>query len=221
MGGADVAAGRGDPQPGRHPDLPLPRHRRPRSSPPCGGPPTTSAASTRPRPCPPAPTTPRDRARGAAAIVAGRARAGPDGAHRGRVEAAARRLRHPDRRDPRRRRPRTRPSPPPTAIGYPGRAQAPLRDDHAQDRRRRRAARTWPTPTPSAAPSRAIETVGARARRRRALPGRDRPADGPPRRLRADRRQQPRPAVRPGAALRHGRPARRGLQGPRARPCRR
>ena len=36
------------------------------------------------------------------------------------------------------------------------------------------------------------------------------------RRLRADPRQQPRPAVRPGAALRHRRPAGRGVQGPRA-----
>ena len=35
------------------------------------------------------------------------------------------------------------------------------------------------------------------------------------RRLRADPRQQPRPAVRPGAAVRHRRPAGRGLQGPR------
>ena len=37
------------------------------------------------------------------------------------------------------------------------------------------------------------------------------------RRLRADPRQQPRSAVRPGAAVRHRRPAGRGLQGPRAR----
>ena len=60
---------------------------------------------------------------------------------------------------------------------------------------------------------------GARARRRRAFPGRDRPADGQARRLRADRRQQPRPAVRPGAAVRHRRAAGRGLQGPRAGPA--
>ena len=36
------------------------------------------------------------------------------------------------------------------------------------------------------------------------------------RRLRADPRQQPRPAVRPGAAVRHRRPAGGSLQGPRA-----
>ena len=41
------------------------------------------------------------------------------------------------------------------------------------------------------------------------------------RRLRADRRQQHRPAVRPGAAVRRGRAAGRGVQGPRAGACRR
>ena len=67
----------------------------------------------------------------------------------------------------------------------------------------------------------AIEASVARAGGRRALPGGDRPADGPPRRLRADRRQQPRPAVRPGPALRH-----RGASSSRSSrtgrwPCRR
>ena len=40
----------------------------------------------------------------AEALIAGGPRRGPDAAHRGRVEAAAGRLRHPDRRDQRRRR---------------------------------------------------------------------------------------------------------------------
>ena len=50
---------------------------------------------------------------------------------------------------------------------------------------------------------------------RRALPGRDRAADGEARRLRADYRQQPGFAVRAGDSVRHRRPAGRGLQGPR------
>ena len=49
---------------------------------------------------------------------------------------------------------------------------------------------------------RAIERSVAPAHRRRALPGRDRPADDPARRLRAHHRQQPRSAVRPGAPVR-------------------
>ena len=61
--------------------------------------------------------------------------------------------------------------------------------------------------------------LGDREEGRRALRGRDRPADGQLDRLRAHHRLLDRPAVRAGAALRDGRPARRGLQGPRARPA--
>ena len=104
--------------------------------------------------------------------------AGPDAADRVRVEAAAGRLRHPDRR--RRASPPTEDEAVAAAeqIGYPvvlklhsetithktdvGGVQLNLR------RRRRRPRRR----------SGAIETVGRRAGRRRALPGRDRAADG-------------------------------------------
>ena len=55
---------------------------------------------------------------------------------------------------------------------------------------------------------RAIESAVGRRRRSEAFPGGERSADGHARRLRADRRQQPRPAVRPGASFRRGRPAR-------------
>ena len=214
MGGEPSRGRRGDPQPGRHPDLRLSRHRRPRLQRHVAVQPTTSAASTRRRRCPPIAEDGRaDRARADAIVAAARAAgrtllteveskqllaaygiptvATRVAADEDEAVAAA------------------------DAIGYPGRPQAPLRDDHPQDRRRRRAAqpgrrRGGPPRLPR------DRGVGRRARRRRAFPGRDRPADGQARRLRADRRQQPRPAVRPGAALRHRRPARRGLQGPRA-----
>ncbi len=97
----------------------------------------------------------------------------------------------------------------------PGRPQALFPHHHAQDRCRRRATE----------PGRR----GRRARRvprnrdirrreggRRALRGRHRPADDQLDRLRADRRQHDRRAVRTGPAVRDRRPAGRGLQGPRA-----
>ena len=154
--------------------------------------------------------------RGPRRSIAAAAAAGRTLLDRVRVEAAARRLRHSDRRDPRRRRPRTRPSRRPTRSAIP----VVLKLHLARRSRTRPTSAAcnsiWPTPKPSAGAFRAIEIRGARAGRRRAFPGRDRAADGPARRLRADPRQQPRPAVRPGAAVRHRRPARRGLQGPRA-----
>ena len=59
----------------------------------------------------------------------------------------------------------------------PGRPEAPFRDDHPQDRRRRRA--TEPGRRRRGAP-RLSRDRGLRAQgRRRAFPGRDRPADGP------------------------------------------
>ena len=95
-----------------------------------------------------------------------------------------------------------------------GRPQAALAHDHAQDRRRRRAAQ--PGRCRGGPPRVPVDRgVGARPRRPGALRRRQRAADGEARRLRADRRQQPRPAVRPGPPLRHRRPARRGLPGPR------
>ena len=63
-----------------------------------------------------------------------------------------------------------------------------------------------------------MESLDRGELRARGLRRRRRAADGQPRRLRADRREQPGPAVRARAALRLGRLARRGLQGPRPRP---
>ena len=65
----------------------------------------------------------------------------------------------------------------------------------------------------------AINAVGHGESRRRTLPRRHRAADGEARRLRADRRQQPGFAVRPGAVVRHRRPTGRSVQGPRAGPA--
>ena len=65
----------------------------------------------------------------------------------------------------------------------------------------------------------AIEQSVRRPRRRRALPGRDRPADDRARRLRAHHRLQPRSAVRPGAPVRRGRATGRTDHGPHAGPA--
>ena len=210
---------RGDPQPGRHPDLRLPRHRRPRLQRTCGATATTSAASTRPRRWPAEPDEDepdRDRGRGAdrgASAPSGRtlltessrSSCSPPTASRpsptrvARDEDAGRRGRRRDR--------------------LPGRPQAPLRDDHAQDRRRRRAAE------PGRRRRRCARPIARSRRRSRERAGAEHflGVTVQPmvelRRLRADRRQQPRPAVRPGAAVRHRRAAGRGLQGPRAGPA--
>ena len=150
-------------------------------------------------------------------VDAARAR-GPDRAHRVRVEAAS--------WPPTASRP-SRPASPPTedeavaaavAIGYPVVLKLHSRHDHAQDRRRRRAAQ--PGGCRGGPPRLPVDRgIGARTRRPGAFRRRQRAADGPARRLRADRRQQPGPAVRPGAPLRHRRPARRGLPRPRAGPA--
>ena len=110
---------RGDPQTGRHPDLPLPRHRRPRLQRTCGATADNLAGlyeTPTGRLAPDEDEPDRDRA---GRIIAGRPGRRPDAADRGRVEAAARRLRHPDRPDPRRPRRRGRPSASAGAIGYP------------------------------------------------------------------------------------------------------
>ncbi len=102
--------------------------------------------------------------------------------------------------------------------GLPGRRQAPVADDHPQDRRRRR----HPQPAHPGCRPRGLRQdpgLGRREGRGGALRGRHDPADDQLVRLRADRGQQPRPAVRPGPAVRHGRPAGRGLQGPRPGPA--
>ena len=113
----------------------------------------------------PATTTTPPTAPPPAALVARRPQGGADLPDRVRVEAAARRLRHPDRRDPRRRQ-RGRGRRRGRGDRLPGRAQAPLRDDHAQDRRRRRLPQPRRRDAVRAA-YRAIAGVGARAGRRR------------------------------------------------------
>ena len=149
---------RGDPQPGGHPDLPLPRHRRPRL------PRDVAVGLQPPRPLrDPDPARRLRRRRGRARPRRGdrsprSAAPGRTVLDRGRVEAAARRLRHPDRRDPRSPQTRTRPSRPPT--------RSATRSCSSSTPRRSRTrptsaacSSTWPTPTRSAAPI-------ARSRRR-------------------------------------------------------
>ena len=207
--------GRGDPPRGRDPDLRVPRRR---------GEDLQLHVAARPQPAPDlrdadapvgrgAPGRPGP-GRGAHRRGPGR---GPDAAHRGRVEGAPGGLRHPDhgdggRPDDRRGGRGCRPD------RLPGRRQALLPHDHPQDRRRRRPAQ--PQGRGRRAPRvRAHPGLGDREEGRRALRGRHRPADGQLDRLRAHPRQLDRPAVRAGAPLRDGRPARRGLQGPRPRPA--
>ena len=219
MGGDDGRGRRGDPQPGRHPHLRLPRHRRPRLHTTCGGRPTTCAASTRPRRCRPTTTTPPRARETAAAIVDAAARDGPDAARprSSRSSSWPPTASRPSR--PASPRPRTRPSRPPRRSAIPvvlklhsetithktdvGGVQLNLR------RRRRRPPRL----------SRDRDVGRASAPAPEHFQGVTVQPMVQLRRLRADRRQQPRPAVRPGPALRHRRPAGRGLQGPRARPA--
>ena len=195
--------------------------RPPTSSRSCGGRPTTSRACTR-RPTSPADrrdrdSVPRERPRRSSP----RPGRGPDRAHRTRVEAdcwppTASRPSRPRIADDRGRRRRGR------GVDRLSRSSSSSTPRRSRTRPTSAAcSSTCQTPKPCARPISAIEPSVASHGRRRALPGRDRPADGQARRLRADRRQQPRPAVRPGAPLRHRRPARRGLQGPLARLCRR
>ena len=100
--------------------------------------------------------------------------------------------------------------------GLPGRRQAPVADDHAQDGRRRRRAQPA---QPRCRPRGVREDPRRRDRegRRRALRGRDGPADDQLDRLRADRGLLAGSAVRTRPAVRHGRPAGRGVQGPGTR----
>ena len=133
-----------------HPDVRLPGHGRARCSTTCGATPTTCARSTR-RPTPARRRrAPVDRAASAATIIDGGPRRGPDAPHRGRVEAAPRRLRHPDHRDARSPRRADEAVAAADAIGYPVVVKLYSRHDHPQDRRRRRAAEPAATRTPSA-----------------------------------------------------------------------
>ena len=213
--------GRGDPEPGRHPDLPLPRHRRPRLQLHVAVQPTTCAASTR------RPTLPDD---ATTATAAAQPRRGDH--RRGARERAA-------RSSPR----SSRSSCWPPTASRPSRPESPATSRGRGRGGRRRSAipvvlklhsetithktdvggvqLTCATPTRCAAPS-------TRSRRRSREQAGAEHFQGvtvqpmvKPRRLRADPRQQPRPAVRPGAPVRRRRAARRGLQGPRARRCRR
>ena len=218
MGGPDVAAGRGHPQPRQHPDLPVSRHRRP-------GVQLHVAVQLQPaRPlrdagaCPRRARTCRRAAQAAEQIIdAGRA-SGPHHPHRVRIQAACwppTASRRSTRASPR---PKTRP------CGRPKRSATRSCSSSTPRPSRTRptsaaCSSTSTTPTPCGSAFTPIETSVAEKVGGRALPGRDRAADGQARRLRAHHRQQPRPAVRPGAAVRHRRPARRGVQGPRARPA--
>ena len=215
MGGADVAAGETILNQAGIPTFPLPRHRRPRL-------PLHVALHLQPaRPL-------RD-----ADLLRGEDDAGPDRAQAPRRSstahcAAGRTLlteveskqllaaygiptvATPDRDDG------GRGGAAAEAIGYPVVLKLLLGDDHAQDRRRRRAAEPARRRRGRAAPSaRSRPSVREKAGAEHFQGVTVQPMVRA-RRLRADRRQQPRPAVRPGAAVRHRRPARRGLQGPRA-----
>ena len=208
---------RGDPQPGRHPDLRLSRHGRRASSTTCGATaynlrglyetpdPADEPTARRPRPRA-APRRSSTAARPPGRTLLTEAESKQLLAAYGipTVETARRRDRGRGRRGA------------PTRSAIPVVLKLLLRDDHAQDRRRRRAAEP-------ARRRRGARGVSRRSRRRsREQAGAEHflGVTVQPmvklRRLRADRRQQPRPAVRPGAAVRHGRPAGRGLQGPRA-----
>ena len=137
MGGDEVAAGESILNQRRHPDVPLPRHRRPRLQ-----------RHVALQPQPPQPVRDAGAGRRRGRRRRSRRGRGPDrlrpglGADpldRGRIEAAARVVPHPDRADPGRRhggagrRPRG-------GTRLPRGPEAPLPDDHAQDRRRRGAA---------------------------------------------------------------------------------
>ena len=161
MGGAEVAAGEAILNQARHPDLPLPRHRRARLQRTCGGTADnlrglyeTPDAGRDPT------TTPTAAAR---ARRSSRRRAGPGRTllDRGRVEAAARRLRHPDRRDARRaRRGRGR-------RGRRARSAIPVVAQALLARRSRTrptsaaCSSTWPTPRRSRRAYRDDRGVGA------------------------------------------------------------
>ena len=96
-----------------------------------------------------------------------------------------------------------------------GRPQAAFRDDHPQDRRGRCA----PEPGRRRSGSSRLSChriLGAREGRRRALPGSDRPAHDSARRIRTDRREQYRFAVRPGPPIWHRRAVGGSIQGPGA-----
>ena len=152
MGGAEVAAGEAILNQAGHPDLPLPRHRRPglhRDGPARRQPP---GPLRDPRPSRPSPTT-RPRPRGPGRRdPRGRPRRGADPARRVRVEAAPRRLRPADRRDPRGRR---------RGGGRRGRRGDRLSRSSSSSTRGRSPTRprsaasgsTWPTPAPSRTPT--------------------------------------------------------------------
>ena len=126
--------GRGDPQQGRHPHLPLSRHGRAQSSPTCGSYTDNLRSALRDaHAC-------RRRTTARAGPREGRARSsttcaqdGPHHPDRGRVQAAAGRLRHPDRRDPDRHR---------------------AEDEAVQAGRRRSASRSCSSSTPRPSPTR-------------------------------------------------------------------
>ena len=213
MGGEEVAGGRPDPARGRHPDVRLPGHRLRPVQPPVAlrRQPALPVRDAAPAGGPRARRVPR----GGRPDHRGRHRRGPHAAHRVREQEGPGRVRHPDHGH------RARPDAGRGGRGgrghrLPGGRQAAVADDHAQDRRRRRGPQPAHRRTPSARPSTGSATSVAEKVGRRALRGRDDPADDQLDRLRADRGQQPRPAVRPGPPVRHGRPAGRGVQGPGA-----
>ena len=156
--GADVAAGEAILNRGGHPDVRLPRHRRPRRSTYMWRSATTSAASTRPRRCR------RGRRRDRRPARRPRRSSPPRARRAGRCSPrSSRRSCSPptaSRPSPTRRRAtdETRPSRPPSAIGYPVVLKLHSRDDHAQDRRRRRASSTCADAEAVGRAFRAIET---------------------------------------------------------------
>ena len=179
MGGADVAAGRGDPA------------ARPASRP--STTPTPPRAmfnymwrySRQPaRAVRDARRLPDDAERGAWTASAADGdhrdgpRRGPHAADRGRVEAAAGGLRHPDHRDRASPPPPTRRSRRPTTIGYPVVAQALLATPSPTRPTSAACSSTWPTPTAvrERVRRRSEPSVTEKARRR-ALRGRHGPAD--------------------------------------------
>ena len=216
MGGATRGRGRRDPEPRRHPDLRVPGRRGPRVLRHVALRGQPARRSTR-RP------VPADRRRRPSAHeVDGdhrrRARRGPDAARRGRGEGGPRQLRHPGRADARGARREAaiaaaREHRLSRSCSSCGRATITHKTDVGGVQ-----ARTWPTRRRS---RRAFDDIRRRRRGARAGDGHflgvtvqpmiDR-SDG----LRADPRQQRRSAVRPGAAVRRGRRAGRGVPGPGA-----
>ena len=213
MGGEAVEAGEKILSQAGIPTFPYPDTAAP-CSPTCGGSPITCKACTKPPICRPTVSTATNARERAEAIIAA-VRARPARADRARVQATAGRLRHSHgpHGSPRLPMPRsalpTRSATRSCSSSTP--RPSPTRPTWAA------SSSTWAMPTPSRAFR--ASSLGHATGRRRALPGRDRPADGQARRLRTHHRQQRRPAIRAGAALRHGRPAGRGLQGPRSCPA--